>query len=126
MITGLPTDTALGYALFTTDDPFDVRSDAANRVEAYLYKGPLWPGALNENHIKGMQAISVIQRVNTALPPVGKTLCLVQDEGLSTQKRAIRPGRRCGCGRNHVYGRTGRLCALDRDDELVQRSALRL
>ncbi len=86
VITGLPTDTALGYALFTTDDPFDVRSDAANRVEAYLYKGPLWPGALNENHIKGMQAISVIQRVNTALPPVGKTLCLVQDEGLSTQK----------------------------------------
>lgn len=86
VITGLSTDPALGYALFTTDDPFDVRSDTANRVEAYLYKGPLWPGALNENHINGMRAISVIQRVNTALPPIGKTLCLVQDEGLSTQK----------------------------------------
>ena len=120
----LPTDTALGYALFTTDDPFDVRSDAANRVEAYLYKGPLWPGALNENHIKGMQAISVIQRVNTALPPVGKTLCLVQDEGYR-HKRAIRPGRRWMRSKPRL--RTDRrLCALDRDDELVQRSALRL
>ena len=86
VITGLPTDPALGYALFTTDDPFGVRSDAANRVEAYLYKGPLWPGALNENHIKGMRAISVIQRVNTALPPIGKTLCLVQNEGLSAEQ----------------------------------------
>lgn len=86
VITGLPTDPALGYALFTINNPFGTRAEAANRVEAYLYKGPLWPGALNENHIKGMQAISVIQRVNTALPPVGKTLCLVQNEGLSTEQ----------------------------------------
>ncbi len=86
VITGLPTDPALGYALFTTNDPFDTRADAANRVEAYLYKGPLWPGALNENHIEGMRAISVIQRVGTALPPVGKTLCLVQNEGLSNEQ----------------------------------------
>lgn len=86
VITGLPTNPALGYALFATDNPFGTRAEAANRVEAYLYKGPLWHGALNENHIKGMRAISVIQRVNTALPPIGKTICLVQDEGLSTQK----------------------------------------
>ena len=86
VITGLPTDPALGYALFTTSNPFDTRVDAASRVEAYLYKGPMWHGALNEKHIKGMRAISVIQRVGTALPPIGKTLCLVQDEGLSTQK----------------------------------------
>jgi len=85
-ITGLPADPALGYALFTIDNPFGTRAEAANRVEAYLYKGPLWHGVLNENHIKNMQAISVIQRVNTALPPVGKTLCLVQDEGLSTEQ----------------------------------------
>lgn len=86
VITGLPTDPALGYALFTTNDPFDTRLNAANRVEAYLYKGPLWPGALHENHIKGMRAISVIQRVGTALPVVGKTLCLTQNEGLSNEQ----------------------------------------
>lgn len=86
VITALPTDPALGYTLFTTNDPFDTRTNAASRIEAYLYKGPMWPGALHENHITGMRAISVIQRVNTELPPIGKTLCLVQDEGLAGQK----------------------------------------
>ncbi|HOX59641.1 MAG TPA: hypothetical protein PLC99_22395 [Verrucomicrobiota bacterium] len=86
VITALPTDPALGYTLFTTNAPFDTRVEAAARVEAYLYKGPMWHGALHENHITGMRAISVIQRVNTALPPIGKTLCLVQDEGLPGQK----------------------------------------
>lgn len=86
VVTELPTDPALAYTLFTTNDPFDTRADAVARVEAYLYKGPMWPGALNENHIVGMRAISLIQNVNTELPPIGKTLCLVEDEGLSSEK----------------------------------------
>lgn len=86
VITALPADPALGYTLFTTDDPFDLRTDAADKVEAYLYKGPMWHGALYENHIEGMRAISVIQNPDTALPPIGKTLCLVQDEGEAGEK----------------------------------------
>ncbi|MDT3672845.1 MAG: hypothetical protein ROZ37_21210 [Aromatoleum sp.] len=86
VVTQLPTDAALGYTLFSTNDPFDTREQAANRVEAYLYKGPTWPGYLHENHISGMQTIGVIQRVGTQLPPVGKTLCIVQDEGLAAEK----------------------------------------
>jgi len=86
VVTLLPTDPALAYTLFTTNDPFDTRATAVARVEAYLYKGPMWHGALNENHILGMRAISLIQNVNTELPPVGKTLCLSEDEGLSGQK----------------------------------------
>jgi len=85
-ITALPTDPALGYTLFTTNSPWDTRATAAARVEAYLYKGPAWHGVLNENHITGMRAISIVQRLDTELPPLGKTLCLVQDEGLSGQK----------------------------------------
>lgn len=85
IISLLPTDPALGYTLFTTDSPFDTRAEAADRVESYLYKGPLWHGALNENHLTGMRVISVIQRVGTVLPPVGKTLCLAQNEGLSNE-----------------------------------------
>lgn len=86
IISELPEDPALSYTLFTTSDPFDTRAQAADHMAAYLYKGPLWPGALNENHLAGMGAISVIQRVGSALPVIGKTLCLVQDEGLSTEK----------------------------------------
>lgn len=81
VVTALPEDPAIGYTLFTTNDPFDTREQAANRVEAYLFKGPMWPGALYENHIAGMRQIRVIQREGTDLPVKGKTLCLVQNEG---------------------------------------------
>jgi hypothetical protein len=86
VVTELPEDDALGYTVFTTGDAFDTRGDAVNRVEAYLFKGPMWPGALQSNHIQGMQAINVIQRVGTQIPPIGKTLCIVQDEGLGGEK----------------------------------------
>lgn len=85
VITALPADPAVGYTLFTTPDPYDTRTDAANRVEAYLFKGSMWPGALWENHIIGMRTINILQRVGTELPPVGKTLCLVQNEGGGNQ-----------------------------------------
>ncbi|MCK7579316.1 MAG: hypothetical protein MZV65_28675 [Chromatiales bacterium] len=85
-VTALPNDSALDYAVFTTKDPFDTRSSAANRVAAYLYKGPMWPGALWENHIVGMRQIRLIQRLGTAVPVIGKTLCLVQHEGLSNER----------------------------------------
>ena len=86
VVTALPQDDALGYTLFSSNDPFDTRDQAADRVEAYLYKGPIWPGYLYENHIVGMRAINLIQGVGSALPVVGKTLCLVQDEGIAGEK----------------------------------------
>lgn len=86
VVTALPEDPAIGYTLFTTNDPFDTRAQAANRVEAYLFKGPMWAGALFENHITGMRQIRIIQRdETTTLPPRGKTLCLVQNEGQANE-----------------------------------------
>ena len=81
VITALPVDESISYTLFATGDPFDVRSEAADRVESYLYKSTTWGGYLNENHISGMTAISLIQKVGSVLPPIGKTLCIVQNEG---------------------------------------------
>lgn len=86
VVTALPTDDALSYTLFSHGDPFDTRAEAADRVAGYLYKGPTWGGYLLENHIAGMRQINVIQRVGSALPPVGRTLCLVLDEGLAGEK----------------------------------------
>ncbi|MDD3674981.1 hypothetical protein [Thauera propionica] len=86
VITALPQDAALGYTLFANADPFDTREDAADKVESYLYKSVTWPGYLLENHITGMRAISVLQRVGSQLPPIGKTLCIVQDEGLAGER----------------------------------------
>lgn len=86
VVTALSTDASLGYTLFTTNNPFDTRSQAADRVQAYLYKGATWAGYLHENHISGMRAIAMIQRVGAATPAIGKTLCIVQDEGLAGEK----------------------------------------
>ncbi|TCW36283.1 hypothetical protein [Marichromatium gracile] len=80
-LTALPRDPAVGYTLFRTADPFDTRAQAADRVQAYLYKGPMWPGVLYDDHIAGMRAIRIIQRVDTTLPPIGKTLVLIHHEG---------------------------------------------
>jgi hypothetical protein len=87
VVTSLPEDPAIGYTLFSTDDPFDTRDQAASRVEAYLFKGPMWAGALYENHIEGMRQIRIIQRdESSTLPPRGKTLTLVQNEGQPDEK----------------------------------------
>ena len=86
VVTAVPEDPAIGYTLFTTNDPFDTRDQAASRVEAYLFKGPMWNGALYENHITGMRQIRVIQREGTELPPRGRTLTLVQYEGEANEK----------------------------------------
>lgn len=86
VVTALPQDDALGYTLFSTRNAFDTRLDAADRVEAYLYKGPMWAGYLYENHIAGMRAISLVMQIGSPLPTLGKTLCMVQDEGLAGEK----------------------------------------
>jgi hypothetical protein len=66
-ITAVPNDPAIGYTIFTIDNPFGTRTEAADRVEAYLYKGVEWPGYLYGNHISGMRSISIIQRVGVRI-----------------------------------------------------------
>lgn len=81
-----PQDPRVAVTLFSTKDTFDVRTAAQSRIEAYLNKGPLWPGFLYENHIAGQRAIQLFQRPADPLPAVGQTLVLVQDEGKPTQR----------------------------------------
>jgi len=81
-----PEDPRVSVTLFATNATFDVRTQAASRVESYLNKGPEWGGYLHENHIAGQRVIQLFQRPNAEVPPVGRTLVLVQNEGLGTQK----------------------------------------
>lgn len=84
-ITALPADPAISYTMFSRRDPFDRRSDAANQVEAYLHKSIGWHSLLFGNHMQNMRTLTTFQRIGTRLPPLGKTLCIVQNEGLSTE-----------------------------------------
>ncbi len=81
-----PADPNVSVTLFSTNDTFDTRDKAASRVESYLNKGPLWVGLLYENHIAGQRSVQLFQRPEAELPPVGRTLAIVQNEGAGNQK----------------------------------------
>ena len=81
-----PQDERVSVTLFSTRETFDTREQAQTRIEAYLNKGPEWAGYLFENHIAGQRVIQLFQRTTDAIPNVGQTLVLIENEGLSTQK----------------------------------------
>jgi hypothetical protein len=81
-----PQDARVSVTLFSTKDTFDTREQAQTRIEAYLNKGPEWAGYLFENHIAGQRVIQLFQRTTDAVPNVGQTLVLIENEGLPTQK----------------------------------------
>ena len=82
-----PADPRVSVTLFSTGDTFDTRSGAQTRVEAYLNKGPEWPGFLYEDHIAGQRVIQLFQRPEEILPNVGQTLVLIEAEDLPTIKQ---------------------------------------
>lgn len=65
--------------------PFARRSEIAQSIADYLIRGTQWPGFLLENHVANQQNIQIFQRVGAQVPPIGRTLVLVQNEGLSTE-----------------------------------------
>lgn len=100
-----PEDPNVSITAFTLDSVYDVRSEAQSRLEAYLNKGAEWPGFLYENHIAGQRTIQLFQRPGSEVPAVGKTLCLVQNEGLSSQKEQyIRATKVSIVERTFTYG----------------------
>ncbi|MBF6987258.1 hypothetical protein [Cupriavidus sp. IK-TO18] len=80
-----PADPNVSVTLFSTKSWTDVRTDAKNRVESYLARGVKWPGQLLETQLQGQRAIQILQKPADALPKVGQTLVLIQNEGLSTE-----------------------------------------
>lgn len=80
-----PNDPNVSITLFSTNATFDRRTDARNRVESYLTTGPLWSGYLLENHVIGQRTLQIFQRVGTPMPNIGRTLVLVQNEGLPSE-----------------------------------------
>lgn len=81
-----PNDPNVAVTIFKANTPFDRRTDAENQLEAYSIRGPLWSGYLLENHVINMRSIQILQRPGTALPNINRTLCLVYDEGLPTER----------------------------------------
>lgn len=80
-----PADPRVAVTIFSTGQVFDRRTQARDRIEAYLNKGSVWNGFLLENHIAGQRSLQLFQRPGAELPTIGKTLFLVMNEGLSNE-----------------------------------------
>jgi hypothetical protein len=86
IIASPPEDPLVSVSLFSTGETFDRRVDAQDRIESYLAAGPEWGGFLLENHIAGQASIRLFQRPNTEVPPIGRTMILVYNEGLGDER----------------------------------------
>lgn len=80
-----PDDPGVSCLLFSTNDAFDTRTAAKNRIESYLIQGPAYPGQLFGDHIAGQMTVALVQREETPIPSVGETVLLRSNEGLATQ-----------------------------------------
>lgn len=78
-------DPRVSTTLFPALQFFDTRTEAANRMESYLAKGPVYQGYLFGDHIAGQASVTLLQREEATVPVVGQTLVLIKNEGLSTQ-----------------------------------------
>lgn len=80
-----PLDPNVSVTMFSTESWTDTRAAAVSRMESYLARGPKYDGYLWDQHIAGQKALLIIQRTDRELPPIGATLALVKNAGLSTE-----------------------------------------
>lgn len=85
VVAKLPSDPNVSVTLATCA-PFARRSEISQAIANYLIKGVPWNGFLLGNHVQGQANLQIFQRVGTAAPTIGRTLVLVVDEGLPTEK----------------------------------------
>lgn len=99
-----PKDPRVAVTLFSTESTFDERDDARTRIESFLYKGTEWGGFLFENHVQGQRVIQLFQRLGSAIPVVGQTLVLTENEGQSNEKEQyVRVTAASGVRRTFTY-----------------------
>ncbi len=84
VLSQLPNDPNVSITLAKTS-MFAKRTEIANAIENYLISSSAWQGYLFENHVAGQRSIQLFQRPGTPQPTIGRTLTLVQDEGLPSQ-----------------------------------------
>lgn len=80
-----PQDSRLSTLMFTTHQTFDRKSDAVKRAEANVVPSTQWPGYLLEDHVQGMQVVTLFQHPSAEIPPIGRALHIVQDEKKPTE-----------------------------------------
>ncbi len=78
-------DENIGIALFSTEDPADLRRHARNRLESYVTLGPRFQGWLWGDQPAGARSLLILQPLGSPGPEVGAVLCLFEGKGTSTE-----------------------------------------
>lgn len=86
LIVSRPPEDPLISVTMVSGLPFDTRDEASDRIASYLIPAPAINGFLLENHVIGQRSVQLFMRVGAAVPNIGRTLLLVQDEDLVTEK----------------------------------------
>jgi len=81
IVTDPPSDDKVAVTLFSTGSTTDVRSNAQDRIESYLTAGPLSGYYVFGNQPQGAKAISLLGRVEDAVPEVGDVLVISVESG---------------------------------------------
>lgn len=76
VLTRQAADPLVGVTFFSTENWFDMRSNAKDRMEAYLTKGPQYMGALYGNLYAGTKSIILQCGVENLAPDIGDVLVL--------------------------------------------------
>lgn len=88
ILSAQPLDPNVSGLLFTTQDFYDERSQARQRVESFVIPGPVTALALRGTQLQGQRTIiCYAPTVNNVTPPeIGETLLLQEGDDLSSQQ----------------------------------------
>lgn len=88
ILSAQPLDPNVTGLLFTTQDSYDERSAARQRVESFVIPGPVTALALRGNQLEGQRTIICYAPTvnNVTAPEIGETLLLQEGEDLETQQ----------------------------------------
>jgi len=88
ILSAQPSDPNVSGLLFTTNDFYDERASARQRVESFVVPGPVTGLNLRGNQLEGQRSIIVYApSINSVPPPeIGQTFMLKESEILSSQQ----------------------------------------
>lgn len=88
ILSAQPQDPNVSGLIFTTNDFYDERDAARQRIESFVIQGPVTSLYLRGNQLQGQQTIiCYAPRVNNVpAPEIGETFMLLEDDDLSTQQ----------------------------------------
>jgi len=78
IVTNPPADNNVHVVMFTTNDNYDERLDAKDRIESYVSIAQLTALRPMNDQLKGQRAITCFAATNATLPQIGDTLVLVK------------------------------------------------